>query len=199
MEEKKITDELEEEECCEHEHYHHHHDDDECCGHEHHHHHHHDDDDDECCGHGHHHHHHDDDDECCEHDHEHDHEHHHHHDHGHKYEVPGFKVFETHNHEGATICSFEKDVKSDAEPVIKNMKECIGILEKWLDENNALIGHVKGYVKEAGPITTFSTVGYGLNVEKHDSTTVCVGFASIVFGPSEEELKDKVAEIFAAI
>ncbi len=215
MEEKKITDELEEEECCEHEHHHHHHDDDECCGHEHHHHHHHDDDDDECCGHehhhhhhddddeccehGHHHHHHDDDDECCEHDHEHDHEHHHHHDHGHKYEVPGFKVFETHNHEGATICSFEKDVKSDAEPVIKNMKECIGILEKWLDENNALIGHVKGYVKEAGPITTFSTVGYGLNVEKHDSTTVCVGFASIVFGPSEEELKDKVAEIFAAI
>ena len=183
MEEKKITDELEEEECCEHEHHHHHHDDDECCGHEHHHHHHHDDDDDE----------------CCEHDHEHDHEHHHHHDHGHKYEVPGFKVFETHNHEGATICSFEKDVKSDAEPVIKNMKECIGILEKWLDENNALIGHVKGYVKEAGPITTFSTVGYGLNVEKHDSTTVCVGFASIVFGPSEEELKDKVAEIFAAI
>ena len=217
MEEKKITDELEEEECCEHEHHHHHHDDDECCGHEHHHHHHHDDDDeccehghhhhhhddddDECCGHDHHHHHHhdDDDDECCEHDHEHDHEHHHHHDHGHKYEVPGFKVFETHNHEGATICSFEKDVKSDAEPVIKNMKECIGILEKWLDENNALIGHVKGYVKEAGPITTFSTVGYGLNVEKHDSTTVCVGFASIVFGPSEEELKDKVAEIFAAI
>ncbi len=197
MEEKKITDELEEEECCEHEHHHHHHDDDECCGHEHHHHHHHDDDDDECCEHGHHHHHHhdDDDDECCEHDHE----HHHHHDHGHKYEVPGFKVFETHNHEGATICSFEKDVKSDAEPVIKNMKECIGILEKWLDENNALIGHVKGYVKEAGPITTFSTVGYGLNVEKHDSTTVCVGFASIVFGPSEEELKDKVAEIFAAI
>ncbi len=214
MEEKKITDELEEEECCEHEHHHHHHDDDECCGHEHHHHHHHDDDDDECCEHGHHHHHHDDDDdECCGHDHhhhhhhdddddeccEHDHEHHHHHDHGHKYEVPGFKVFETHNHEGATICSFEKDVKSDAEPVIKNMKECIGILEKWLDENNALIGHVKGYVKEAGPITTFSTVGYGLNVEKHDSTTVCVGFASIVFGPSEEELKDKVAEIFAAI
>ena len=213
MEEKKITDELEEEECCEHEHHHHHHDDDECCGHEHHR-HHHDDDDDECCEHGHHHHHHDDDDdECCGHDHhhhhhhdddddeccEHDHEHHHHHDHGHKYEVPGFKVFETHNHEGATICSFEKDVKSDAEPVIKNMQECIGILEKWLDENNALIGHVKGYVKEAGPITTFSTVGYGLNVEKHDSTTVCVGFASIVFGPSEEELKDKVAEIFAAI
>ncbi len=223
MEEKKITDELEEE-CCGHEH-HHHHDDDECCEHGHHHHHHHDDDDEcrghdhhhhhhddeECCEHGHHHHHHDDDEECCEHGHhhhhhhdddeccEHDHEHHHHHDHGHKYEISGFKLFETHNHEGATICSFEKDVKSEAEPVIEKMQECINALEKWLDDKDAMIGHVKGYVKEAGPITTFSTVGYGLNVEKHDSTTVCVGFASIVFGPSEEELKDKVAEIFAAV
>ena len=209
MEEKKITDALEEE-CCEHGH-HHHHDDEKCCEHEHHHHHHHDEDD-ECCGHEHHHHHHHDEDECCEHEHHHhhhhdeddeccghDHEHHHHHDHGHKYEIPGFKLFETHNHEGATICSFEKDVKSEAEPTIKRMQECINTLEKWLDEKDALIGHVKGYVKEAGPVTTFSTVGNGLNVEKHDSTMICVGFASIVFGPSEEELKDKVAEIFAAI
>lgn len=203
MEEKKITDEIKEERC---EHEHHHHDEDECCGHGHHHHH---DEEDECCGHEHHHHH-DEDDECCGHEHQHhhhdedecgdhDHEHHHQHDHGHKYAIPGFKLFETHNHEGATICSFEKDVKSEAEPTIKKMQECINILEKWLDEKDALIGHVKGYVKEAGPITTFSTVGNGLNVEKHDSTAICVGFASIVFGPSEEELKDKVAEIFAAI
>ena len=79
------------------------------------------------------------------------------------------------------------------------MQQAIKDLETWLDETDATIGHVKGYVKEAGPITTFSTVGYGLNVEKHDSTTICVGFASIVFGPTEEELKDKVAEIFASI
>ena len=195
-----------------HDHHHHHDDDDEECScghdhdHEHHHHHHHDDDDEECsCGHDHdhehhHHHHHDDDDEECSCGHDHDHEHHHHHhDHGHQYEVPGFRIFETHNHEGATICSFEKDVQTPAEEVITKMQEAIRTLEKWLDETDATIGHVKGYVKEAGPITTFSTVGCGLNVAKHDSTLIAVGFASIVFGPTEEELKDKVAEIFAAI
>ena len=83
--------------------------------------------------------------------------------------------------------------------VVARMKETIGKLEAWLDETEATIGHVKGYVKEPGPVTTFSTVGCGLNVEQHDSNVCAVGFAAIVFGPAEEELKDKVAELFAAI
>ena len=210
MEEKNIQ-EIEQEECCcghdshehhehhqehehEHEHEHHHHEH----GHHHHEHeheheHHHHDHDEHCdCGDEHHHHHHGD------HDHDHDHDHHHH-DHGHQYDVPGFRIFETHDHEGATICSFEKDVMTDVSDTVGKMQDCINALEKWLDETDATIGHLKGYVKEAGPVTTFSTVGYGLNVEKHEGAGLAIGFASIVFGPSEEELKEKVAEIFAVL
>lgn len=218
MEENKVKEELETvTEESEHEHHHHHHDHDgehehhhhhdhEHEGHEHHHHHDHDEEHEHHHHHDHdeeheHHHHHEHGEECsCGHDHEHDHDHeHHHHDHGHQYEIAGFKVFETHNHEGATICSFEKSVAAPAADVVNSMKDAINTLKQWLDETDATIGHVKGYVKEAGPITTFSTVGYDLNVDTHDSNTVAVGFASIVFGPSEEELKDKVAEIFAAV
>lgn len=79
------------------------------------------------------------------------------------------------------------------------MENSIHALEQWLDETDAVIGHVKGYVKETGSVTTFSTVGYGLNVEQHEGDTICVGFAAIVIGPAEETLKDKVAEIFAAL
>jgi len=199
------------------EHHEHHHDHD----HEHHHdheeHHHHDHDhDDHCdCGHDerhhdhehhhhdeheeHHHHHHDHDDHCgCDHDHDHDHDQeHHHHDHGHQYDVPGFRIFETHSHEGATICSFEKDIVCDPDTIVKQMEDDIKTLEKWLDETDAAIGHVKGYVKQSGPVTTFSTVGCGLNIENHEGDTLAIGFASIVFGPTEEELKDKVAEVFS--
>ena len=170
-------------------HEHHHHDHE---GHEHHHHDHDHHDHEECgCGHDHDHHHH--------HDHEgHDfHEHDHHHDHGHTYEVPGYKIVETHNHEGATICSFEKDLKKPAEEVKASMEKSINALEAWLEENGALIGHVKGYIKEAGPVITFSTTGNGLNVQEHEGSGLAVGFAAIVFGPEEEVLKDKVLEVFA--
>ena len=83
--------------------------------------------------------------------------------------------------------------------VTGQMEDSIRTLEKWLDETDAAIGHVKGYVKESGPITTFSTVGCGLNIEKHDGASLAIGFAAIVFGPSEDELKDKVADVFACL
>ena len=206
--------EKEKEECCcheehEHEHHHdhdheheHHHDHDHDHEHEHHHHHDHDHD------HEHHHHHHDDDECGCE---EHEHHHHHHHDddcdcgchdHDHEhdegtsYDIPGYAVFETHSHEGATICSFEKDILTDVEKAKVAMEDSINELSAWLDSTGALIGHVKGYIREAGPTTTFSTTGGTLNVEGHEAQGAAIGFASIVFGPTEEELKDKVVEVF---
>ena len=184
MSEHEHIENEEKEECCCHEEHKHHH--------EHEHHHHHD--------HEHEHHHHD-------HDHDHEHHHHHHHDeecgcedhdhdHGHTYEVAGYSVLETHSHEGATICSFEKDILTDPEQAKVSMEDAIHELTAWLDSIGALIGHVKGYIKEHGPTTTFSTTGSTLNIEGHEPQGAAIGFASIVFGPTEEELKDKVVEVF---
>ena len=189
--------EEEKEECCcheEHEHEHHHEHDHE---HEHHHHHHHDHEHEHHHDHEHehhHHHHHDHDDDCDCGCHEHDHEHEH--DEGTSYDIPGYSVFETHSHEGATICSFEKDILTDVEKAKEAMEDSINELSAWLDSTGALIGHVKGYIREAGPTTTFSTTGGTLNIEGHEAQGAAIGFASIVFGPTEEELKDKVVEVF---
>lgn len=186
MSEEKRPDEITEhgEDCTcgchehDHDHEHHHHEHEHHHDHEHHHHHEHE---------GHEHHHHDHD------FHEHD---HHDHDHGHTWEAPGYKIVETHNHEGATICSFEKDVRRSAADAKAEMEGAINKLEGWLEESGALIGHVKGYIKEAGPVTTFSTTGNGLNIQSHEGGGLSVGFAAIVFGPEEEVLKDKVLEVF---
>lgn len=88
------------------------------------------------------------------------------------------------------------DLNKCPEETKKLMEQCIGELETWLKENDALIGHLKGYIKEAGPTTTFSTTGNGMNIQNYESGGLSVGFASIVFGRAEEELKDKVVEIF---
>ena len=184
MSEQEFIENEEQKECgCE-EHEHHHHDHDH--EHEHHHHHHHDHEHEH--DHHHHHHHHDGDEcDCDDHDHEHE---------GTTYDVPGYSVLETHSHEGATICSFEKDILTDVERAKEAMEDSINELTAWLDSIGALIGHVKGYIKEAGPTTTFSTTGGTLNIEGHEPVGASIGFASIVFGPTEEELKDKVVEVF---
>ena len=198
MSEQEFLENEEKEECgCE-EHEHHHHDHDHDHEHEHyhehehehhHHHHHHDDEECDCHDHEHHHHHHHDGEECDCDDHDHEHE-------GTTYDVPGYSILETHSHEGATICSFEKDILTDVERAKEAMEDSINELTAWLDSIGALIGHVKGYIKEAGPTTTFSTTGGTLNIEGHEAIGASIGFASIVFGPTEEELKDKVVEVF---
>ena len=196
-------------ECLEHEHDHDHdhhgHEEECCCGHDHEHEgHEHDDHDHDhdrhgheeecCCGHDHDEHDHDHEDGCCGHDHDHE-----HHDHGHSYKVEGYKLVETHKHEGATVCSFERETKMSGEEAKTAMDEAFRALENWLNSQGAIIGHVKGYIKENGLTTTFSTVGGGLNVTEHEGCGATVGFASIVFGPDEETMKDKVIEEFSRL
>lgn len=133
----------------------------------------------------------------CEHDH--DHEHEHEHDHGHQYQVDGYMLVETHTHEGATVCSFERETKMSPDEAKAAMEDAFNAVESWLNAQGAIIGHVKGYIKEYGPSTTFSTVGAGTNIQEHAGGGAMVGFASIVFGPDEETMKDKVIEEFSRL
>lgn len=79
------------------------------------------------------------------------------------------------------------------------MEAACNEVESWLKAKCAIIGHVKGYVRQNGTTSTFSTVGGGLNMSEHEGVGAAVGFASIVFGVDEETLKDKVTEVFSEI
>lgn len=79
------------------------------------------------------------------------------------------------------------------------MEQSIQNVKEWLNSEGAVIGHVKGYVKETQRTRAFSTVGAELNVtDKVEDGSVCA-FAAIVFGPTEDELKAKVLELFAGL
>ena len=173
-------------ECCHEYEYGHHHDD--CCGHEHTHTHEHHRDD--CCEHDHAHEHHHNSD-CCEHDHE--------HSHGHTYDVQGFETVESHSHEGASISSIVKTTNLNYDEAYKKMNSAIEALRDELNNNGHIIGHLKGFIKESGEITTFSTVGADLTIQKHPGTGLQISFTAIVFGPSEEELKDMLVNCFKEI
>ncbi len=167
-------------ECAEnHEHCHHeHHHEHEDCGHEHHHEH-------EDCGHEHHH--------------DHEHEHHHEHSHAHTYDVSGFLTVESHTHEGAAVCSFEKKSSFDYDEACEKMNAAISKLRDELNSEGHIIGHLKGFIKQSGEVATFSTVGADITVQKHPQAGAEISFAAIVFGPDEEALKDKLVNCFASL
>ena len=113
--------------------------------------------------------------------------------------MPGYKIFESHTHEGATVCSFEKNLQMDYAEAGKCMEEAIEALKQWLNESGAVIGHLKGYVKETTRSKAFSTVGREINSTEKEESGGYAAFASIVIGPSEDDLKAKVIEIFAGL
>ena len=86
-----------------------------------------------------------------------------------------------------------------ADEVKAAFEESMREMEDWLNAQGAIIGHVKGYVREMGNTVTFSTVGAELNMTEIEGSGAELGFASIVFGPSQVELKDKVIEVFSRI
>lgn len=193
-EKNRRTECAENHEHCHHEHHHeheHHHDHDDCV-HEHTHH------DHEDCDHDHHHHH---EHEDCGHEHHHDHEHEHHHEHSHAhtYDVSGFLTVESHTHEGAAVCSFEKKSSFDYDEACEKMSAAISKLRDELNSEGHIIGHLKGFIKQSGEVATFSTVGADITVQKHPQAGAEISFAAIVFGPDEEALKDKLVNCFAAL
>ena len=79
------------------------------------------------------------------------------------------------------------------------MNSEIEALRDELNNNGHIIGHLKGFIKESGEITTFSTVGADLTIQKHPGAGLQINFTAIVFGPSEEELKDMLVNYFKEI
>lgn len=79
------------------------------------------------------------------------------------------------------------------------MNSAVLRLRDELNNEGHIIGHLKGFIKQNGEVTTFSTVGADLTVQKHSGAGVQISFAAIVFGPDEETLKDRLADCFAGI
>ncbi len=136
------------------------------------------------------------------HHHRHHHGHHHEHNEGTTISAPGFEILETHSHEGATVCSFEKYIDAEADIAPENaglLDGKLNALTGWLEAENAVIGHIKGYVEAPEENVTFSTTGRGINYARHRADVKKLAFAAIVMGVSEEKLKEKIVELFGVI
>ncbi|MBE6037835.1 MAG: hypothetical protein E7218_01360 [Anaerofustis stercorihominis] len=196
-ENKMIHDHEENEECgcgCHHEHKHHHHDEDCGCGHDHHHHH---EDDEECeCGCGHDHHHHHEDDEECECGCGHDHHHHEHgedcdcgcHDHGHHLNV--------YTHDEAVIGSLDIVMPGTYDGVREELTKIFEVLGNWVYDKDGIIGHIKAFIESAGTGGMLSITDDEVQFHHTRDGQCNVNIATIVFGITVDELKEKLQELF---
>lgn len=126
--------------------------------------------------------------------------HHHHHPEGstEKYEGEGQEGFslESHIHQGASVVSGTCTVYTpDPKDIRKLLMEKMEQLADWVREEEGYIGHIKsGFSTEE--TESFSVTDRKIQVGSPGKTVVRIHLAAIVFGVSQEELKEKVKGIF---
>lgn len=135
-------------------------------------------------------------DNHCHHEHCEHHEHHEHHDHNHN-DHEGFLLFDAHMHEQAAVCSFELESCLNKESAHDALSQMLRELSEWVVRQDALIGHIKAYVKDYISQTIFSTTGSDIYQEEVEASGVLIGFAAIIIGVEAEQLAERIKELLA--
>lgn len=121
---------------------------------------------------------------------EHEHCHHDHHSH---------EGIEIKRHEEALVITISREVPKELVEVKFICRECIENFCGWIEDNEGIVGHIKGYMHSFEKGYTFSCTGEEVTFYETKSNTVLVKVVAILYGVKEEGLACKVAEIFEGL
>lgn len=112
----------------------------------------------------------------------------------------------THDEARVISAQFKRRLSDETEmcKLISALTGSLQAIVKWVDDHNAIIGHVKGYVTWDEETIMLSTTGGEVQVKgseklpKH-SCTAYIGVAAIVFGIGLKDIADRVSKSMKTI
>lgn len=136
----------------------------------------------------------------CNHEHqEHEHCNHEHHEHEHCDHGHNHEGIESHFHEEAVVCSGNREISGVLESIKEKLVIEIKSLAEWVEAQDGIIGHIKGYVEGGGMGYMLSTTGGEVQIKETQDSKVQVNIATIVFNVGIEELECRVASVFETL
>lgn len=138
-----------------------------------------------------------------EHDHHHEHQHHeyhhhHQHEHEHQHQHALDNVHDgitSHTHDGALVCSGKCSFTGDLGKAKECLKQEAGLLAGWVEENNGIIGHIKGLIEVHGPVYTISTTGGEITGKEMPAADLSVNLVAIVFNMDMEKMESRMVSL----
>lgn len=129
-------------------------------------------------------------------------DHHHHsghpHEHSNKEGYPPDGI--TSNiHDGALVCSGNKQLTGDLEQVRQNLTHEIELLDKWVDEQEGITGHIKAIISVNGPAYRLSSTGGEVESKKLELKNIHVSVVAIVFQVDQETMEHRIESLFAEL
>lgn len=119
--------------------------------------------------------------------------------HGHDHTPHSHHGITLHKHDGALVCSGEKDVIGELEAIKKKITNALKMLSAWVEEQGGIPGHIKAVIEESGPGYMLSTTGGEVENKEISRSNVHISLVAIVFNVEEEKLECRVASLVDTI
>jgi hypothetical protein len=95
-------------------------------------------------------------------------------------------------HNNALVCSANRHITGDLEKIKKRLALEAGLLDKWVEEEGGITGHIKAIVSVNGPVCRISATAGEVDVKELPVNNLHVSLVAIVFEIDEAALKQQV-------
>lgn len=104
----------------------------------------------------------------------------------------------SHIHNGALVCSGNRNFTGDLTKVKEYLEREVGMYAEWVEENNGIVGHIKGLVEFRGPVYTVSTTGGEATCKEMPVSDITIDLVAIVFNIDMERMESRMASLLDA-
>lgn len=115
--------------------------------------------------------------------------------HNHEHNQQNHFGMKMHNHEGALVCSVEKEVVGELESVKDIIANELYMFAEWVEEEDGVVGHIKAFIEKSGSGYLLSTTGGIVDSKATRRSSIYISIVAIIFNLNEKKLKCRMASI----
>src|SRR5512145_124814 len=98
-------------------------------------------------------------------------------------------------HNGALVCSANRHITGDLERIKNRLASEAGLLDKWVEEQGGITGHIKAIVSVNDPVYRISATAGEVDIKELPIKNAHVSIVAIVFEIDKTALEERVESI----
>jgi hypothetical protein len=102
-------------------------------------------------------------------------------------------------HNGALVCSANKHLTGDLERIKNRLALEAGLLDKWVEEQGGITGHIKAIVSVNDPVCRISATAGEVDVKELPIKNVHVSLVAIVFEIDKIALEQQINSLLDSL
>lgn len=110
-----------------------------------------------------------------------------------------FSLVTVKHHEGSTVFSFEGESTLPWEQLQILITDLIDRVQKEVDRQEGIVGHVKAFAEDDGGSAAFTATGYDIHTKLGKPRVTKINFAAIVFISEEDPIVEMMEDTLSQL